>query len=108
MRRKEELFLQGVNLELSAFSKICRVWPCRRKMNDVDLGTRKAQNDVAIYQASNVAICKCFNRLLGTCKDRSAGFAGASNTRLELKGCIWMNKDGVPQGCCALTTCCAK
>lgn len=48
MRRREELFLQGVNLELSAFSEFCRVWPCRRKMNDVDLGAPKAQNDVAI------------------------------------------------------------
>lgn len=71
MRRREELFLQGVNLELSAFSKVCSVWPCRRKMSDVDLGTRRAQNNVAIYQASNVAICKRFNRLLGAAKSRA-------------------------------------
>ena len=98
MRRREELFLQGVNSELSAFSKFCRVWPCRRKMNDVHLGTVKAQNDVAIYQAFNVAICKHFNKLLGTHKDQSAGFAQASNTLLALKGCVWLNVDGVPQG----------
>lgn len=108
MRRKEERFLQGVNLELSAFGKFHRVWPCRRKMNDVDLGTQKAQNAVAIYQAFNVAICKCLNRFVGTRKDWSAGFAGASNTRRALKGCVWMNVDGVPRGCCALTTRCTK
>lgn len=68
-------------------------------MNDVDLGALKAQNDVAIYQAFNVAICKRFNRLLGTCKDQSAGFAEASNALLTLKGCVWMNMDGVPHGC---------
>lgn len=99
MRRKEELFLQGVNLELSAFSKIFRVWPCRRKMNDVDLGTLKAQNDAEIYQALNVAICKHFNRFFGTCKDQSTGFAEALNTALALKGCVWLNVDMVPQGC---------
>lgn len=68
-------------------------------MNAVDLGTLKAQNDVAIYQAFNVAICKRFNRLLGTCKDQSTGFAEASNTLLALKGYVWLNVDGVPQGC---------
>jgi len=81
MRRREELFLQGVNLELSALGKFSKVWPCRRKMNDVDLGTVKGQKDVTIYQAFNVAICKRFNRLLSTCKDGSMGFAEASNTQ---------------------------
>lgn len=99
MRRREELFLQGVNLELSARSKFCRVWPHRSKMNDVSSVTLKAQNAVAIYQAFNVAVCKHFNRLLGTCKDQSTGFAEASNTLLVLKRCAWLNVDGVPQGC---------
>lgn len=96
MRRREELFLQGVNLELSAFREFCKVWPCRRKMYDVDLGALKAQNDVAIQQAFNVAVCKGFNRLLGTGKDQSTGSA---NMLLVLKGCVWLDVDGVPQGC---------
>lgn len=54
-------------------------------MNDVDLGALKAQNDVAIYQAFNVAIYKHFNRLLGTCKDQSTGFAEVLRL-LALKG----------------------
>lgn len=92
MRRREELFLQGANLELSAFSKFGRAWPCRRKMNDVGLGALKAQNDVAIYQAFNVAVYKHFNRLLGTCKDQSTGFADAPSTA-STEG---LNVDRVP------------
>lgn len=72
-------------MELSAFSKFGGAWPCRRKMNDEDLGALKAQNDVAIYQAFNVAVYKHFNRL-GTCEDQSTGFAEALSTLLALKG----------------------
>lgn len=86
-------------MELSAFSKFGVAWPCRRKMNDVDLGALKAQNDVAIYQAFNVAIHKHFNRLLGTCKDQSTGFAEAPSTLLALKGPVWLSVDRAPQGC---------
>lgn len=99
MRRREELLLQGVNLELSALSKFCRGWPCRRQMNDVDLRTPKVQNDVESYQAFNVTICKRFSRFLDTCKHQSAGFAEVSSTLLVLKGCVQLNVDGVPQGC---------
>lgn len=55
-------------------------------MNDVDLRALKAQNDVAIYQAFNVAIYKHFNRLLGTCDDQSTGFAEALSALLAPKG----------------------
>lgn len=99
MRRREELLLQGVNLDLSALSKFFRVWPCRRQMNDVDLRTPKVQNDVESYQAFNVTICKRFNRFLDTCKHQSAGFAEVSSTLLVLKRCIQLNVGGVPQGC---------
>lgn len=64
-------------------------------MNDVGLGALKAQNDVAIYQAFNVAVYKHFNRLLGTCKDQSTGFAEA----LSAASTEGLNVDRVPQGC---------
>lgn len=60
-------------------------------IHDVDLRTPKVQSDVEIYQAFNVAISKCFNRFLGTCKDQSAGFAEgfASTEMLRAAECGW-------------------
>jgi len=60
-------------------------------IHDVDLRTPKVQSDVEIYQAFNVAISKCFNRFLGTCKDQSAGFAEgfASTEELRAAECGW-------------------
>lgn len=106
MRRREELFLQGVNLELSAFSKFWRVWPCRRKMSDVDLGTHK--RTWRFTKRLTLQYVNALTDFLALVKISARVLPKHRTDWTSTEGLCLPGRGRGPMRLCALTTRCAK
>lgn len=106
MRRREELFLQGVNLELSAFSKFWRVWPCRRKMSDVDLGTHK--RTWRFTKRLTLQYVNALTDFLALVKISARVLPKHRTDWTSTEGLCLAGRGRGPTRLCALTTRCAK